>query len=371
MKTLCHTFFLSLIVFFSANTCLSDTGPFSGVYVHPSEFADAALAPKAREALMEEALDGIKACGITTVIPYATTTSGGVYWPGTEAPVAGVESWDTLGIFARKARARDLKIMPAVCVLAAGHDAPSGILKEHPDWALRDAKGSPLGWISPANAEARAWITALVLSLVKHIEPDGIMLDYMRFPSQGGVMLDPASMAAFDATAPENEATAARKARLQEAKETALTALMTDLGTALRAHNPKLRIGLYTWGANVTSGHAIAQCWPAWVRAGHLDLLNVSGYCYRDNYGDAYLEVFETRLRDAADLARQSGGAVELTFALGVKTSHGAIQSAAEMGTYLDIARRAGYPGVAAFAWRSLANFTDEAAEAGYFRLSE
>ena len=335
------------------------------------EFSDPALAPEAREALMAEALDGIEACGITTVIPYATTTSGKVYWPGTDVEMDGQAGWDTLGIFVDKARARGLKVMPAVCVLAAGHDAPSGILERHPEWALHDAKGAPLGWISPANEAARAWLTALVMSLVKHVKPDGIMLDYMRFPSQGGVALDPAAMTAFEAAAPANEGAAARKARLQQAKETALTLLMTDLGKALRAHDPKLHIGLYTWGANVTSGHAIAQQWPVWLREGCLDLLNVSGYCYRDNYGDAYLEVFEKRLRDAAELARRESAAVELTFALGVKTSHGALETAADMKTYLDIARRTGYSGVAAFAWRSLAAFKEETAKAGYLRWSE
>ncbi len=345
--------------------------PLSGVYIHPSEFTDPGLAPEAREALMDTLLDGVHSCGISTVIPYATTTSGKVYWPGTELEMDGAEGWDGLGIFTRKARERGMKLMPAVCVLAAGHDAPAGILKKHPEWALRDGKGVPLGWISPAHEAARAWVTALVMSMVNHLAPDGIMLDYMRLPSQSSVTLDPAAMAAFDAAAPENEDTEARKARLQQAKEAALTLLMTDLGKALRAHDPKLRIGLYTWGANVTSGHAIAQCWPGWVREGYLDLLNVSGYCYRDNYGDDYLKVFEKRLRDAAGLARRESDTVELTFALGVKTSHGAIETATEMGTYLDIARRVGYPGVAAFAWESLAPFARETAEAGYFRLSQ
>ncbi len=345
--------------------------PFSGVYIHPSEFSDPAVAPEAREAEMDKVLDGVASCGFTTVIPYATTTSGGVYWPGTDAPMAGVKDWDALGIFVKKARARGLKIMPAVCVLAAGHDAPAGILEQHPDWALRDEKGAPLGWISPANGDARAWVTALVLSMVKHVQPDGIMLDYMRFPSEGGVTLDPAGMTAFDAAAPGDENAAARKERLQRAKEAALTSLMTDLGRALRAHDPKLRIGLYTWGANVTSNHAIAQCWPDWLRAGYLDLLNVSGYCYRDNYGEAYLEAFEKRLRDAADLARRESATVELTFALGVKTSHGAVKEESEFAEYLAIARRMGYPGVAAFAWESVAGYADAVTGSGCFRLSE
>lgn len=343
--------------------------PFSGVYIHPSEFADPALAPEAREALMDKALDGILACGITTVIPYANTTSGAVYWPGTDAPRAGAEDWDTLGIFTKKARARDLKIMPVLCVLAAGHEKPAGILEVHPDWALRDSENKSLGWISPANEAARAWVTAQVLSLVKHVQADAFMLDYMRFPSQGGVTLDPAFMAGFDAAAPENEAPAARKARLQQAKEAALTQLMREIGTALRTHDLKLRIGLYTWGAHVASNYATAQVWPDWLREGHLDLLNVSGYCYRDNYGDAYLEAFEKRLREAGELARQCRPDVELTFALGVKTSHGAIETAAEMEDYLSIARRLGYTGAAAFAWKSLENFMEETARAGYFRF--
>lgn len=346
-----------------------DAKPFSGVYIHPSEFADPALAPEAREALMDKTLDGIQACGFTTIIPYANTTSGAVYWPGTDAPRAGAEDWDTLGIFAGKARARGLKVMPVLCVLAAGHEEPTGILSAHPDWALRDGTGKPLGWISPANEAARAWVTALVLSLVKHVQADAFMLDYMRFPSQGGVTLDPAAMAAFDAAAPGDESDGDRKARLQEAKEAALTQLMREIGGALRAHDPALPIGLYTWGANVTSGHAIAQQWPVWLREGHLDLLNVSGYCYRDNYGDAYLEAFEKRLRDAGELAQQCRPSAELTFALGVKTSHGAIETAAAMETYLSIAQRLGYTGVAAFAWKSLEKFTEETAKAGYFRF--
>lgn len=343
--------------------------PFSSVYVHPAEFADPVLAPEAREALMDETLDDIKACGFTTVTPYANTSSGEVYWPGSEAAMAGAKEWDTLGIFARKARERGLKVMPALCVLVCGHDAPGGILTTHPEWAMRNDKEQPIGWISPANANARAWLKALVLSLAAHVQPDGILFDYVRFSGEGTVF-DPAGAAAFDAMAkPENESPEARKARFQQFKEASLSQLMGELAGALRAQHPALRIGLYSWGANVSQNHPVAQRWPDWVRDGYLDLLNVSGYCYRDNYGDDYLGAFEKRLREAADLARRNG-AVELTFALGVKTSHGAIEKTEDMEPYLAIARRLGYTGVAAFAWRSLARFADEAAAAGYFRLS-
>lgn len=344
--------------------------PFSSVYVHPAEFADPALAPEAREALMDQTLEDIKACGFTTVTPYANTSSGEVYWPGSPAEMAGAKDWDTLGIFAHKARERGLKVMPALCVLVCGHDGPTGILKAHPEWAMRDDKEQPIGWISPENAEARAWLKALVLSLAAHVQPDGIMFDYLRFSGEGTIF-DPAGAAEFEAMAkPENESPEARKERLQQFKEASLSRLMAELATGLRAQNPSLRIGLYSWGANVSQNHPVAQRWPDWVRDGYLDLLNVSGYCYRDNYGDTYLKAFEQRLREAGALARQNGR-VELTFALGVKTSHGAIATAAEMTEYMAIARRLGYTGVAAFAWRSVAPFTKELAASGCFRLSE
>ena len=344
--------------------------PFSSVYVHPAEFADPVLAPEAREALMDETLDNIKACGFTTVVPYANTSSGEVYWPGSPAEMAGAKGWDTLGIFTRKARERGLKVMPALCVLVCGHDGPAGILKTHPEWALRNDKEQPIGWISPANADARAWLKALALSLAAHVQPDGIMFDYARF-SGDGTLFDPTGAAEFEAMArPENESPDAPKERLQQFKEASLSLLMAELAGALRAQHPSLRIGLYSWGANVAQNHPVAQCWPDWVRDGYLDVLNVSGYCYRDNYGDDYLGAFANRLREAADLARRNG-AVELTFALGVKTSHGAIASVSEMTEYMTIARRLGYTGVAAFAWRSVTNFTDELVKSGCFRLSE
>lgn len=344
--------------------------PFSGVYVHPAAFANPDLSSEAREGLMESTLDAIHACGFTTVIPYANTSSGKVYWPGTNLEIAGAPDWDTLGIFAGKARARGLKVMPAICVLVSGHDAPAGILQRHPEWGLYTVEGEPLGWISPAHKAARSWVTALAVQLVNHIRPDGVLLDYVRFPNRADVFLDLESGAEFDAAAPASESAGARKQRLQEYKERALTALMKDLAQALRACDASLRIGLYSWGPHVPFNHPVAQCWPEWMREGWLDLLNVSGYCYRDNYGEAYLDAFEKRLRDAGSLARQSGGGAELSFALGVKTSHGAIPDAEEIAVYLEIARRLGYTGVAAFAWGGLEPHADAASEKGYFKVS-
>jgi uncharacterized lipoprotein YddW (UPF0748 family) len=280
------------------------------------------------------------------------------------------DGWDVLGVLAQKARQRGLRVMPALCVLAAGHDTPAGILTSHPEWALRDKDAKPLGWLSPSNEEARAFMLDVVKKLVAHIKPDGIMLDYMRYPSKRDIQLDTASVTEFDKAAPAEESEAERGKRLQQYKEASLSRLMETIADYLRKEVPGLQIGLYSWGPHVPFNHPVAQPWPDWVRDGHLDVLNISGYCYTDNYGDKYLEVFEKRLRDSAELVRKSGGSVELTFALGVKTSHGSIKTAADIETYLTIARKAGLEGVAAFAWGSMKHFAGDASQSEYFRLT-
>jgi hypothetical protein len=53
---------------------------------------------------------------------------------------------------------------------------------------------------------------------------------------------------------------------------------------------------------------------------------------------------------------------------LGVKTSHGQIARAEEVGQYLRLAERAGIRGVAVFTWTYLQPFLDEVNKAGYLR---
>lgn len=326
---------------------------FCGVYLHPGEFADAALSVEQREARMDEALDKVRDCGFTALIPYANTSSGGAYWPSKHLPMAGAPDYDALGILAKKARARGLRLMPAVCVLVSGDKEPAGVLLSHPEWAVQGPDGKPLGYINPENREARAWIVAMLCEMAEHVEVDGIMLDYLRFPNRKDVQL------------PASDGTDALP--LQQRKEAALSALMAEISAAVNRLHPGIKLGLYTWGPHVTENHPVAQRWPDWVRDGHLDLLNVSGYCYTDNYGDSYMQAFEDRLRGAAELARNAGDKVAMTFALGVRTSHGAIKSASEIRDYLAVAKRAGCPGVAAFAWRSVEPYAAEIKAERYF----
>lgn len=342
------------VLLLSAAAAAAAAAPFRGVYLHPGAFADEKLTPAEREQLMDAALDKVKACGFTTLVPYANTSSGKAFWPNKVGlPLAGAPDFDTLGILAQKARDRGLKVMPAVCVLISGHETPAGVLESHPGWAVAGPDGKPRGYICASVPEARGWVVAMLADMAAHIKPDGIMLDYLRFPSSRSMRL-PNSDASGD--------------RLQQEKEAALSKLMAQISNELRARQPGIKLGIYTWGPHVASNHAVAQPWPDWVRDGYLDLINVSGYCYTDNYGDDYMKTFEERLRGAAELAQKAGGKPEMTFALGFRTSHGAIKSQAQIGEYMQAASKAGCPGVAAFAWKSVEPYTEDIKREKYFR---
>lgn len=196
---------------------------------------------------------------------------------------------------------------------------------------------------------------------------DGVLLDYMRFPNEE-VQLDPVGAAAFDCDAPPAENAADRARRMQAFKESALTELMRLLHDALEEVRANFDIAIYSWGAHVAASHHVAQPWPAWAKAGYLHGVNVSGYCYPENYGERYLREFETRIRNAKNLLDASNSEVVLSVALGVKTSHGAFASHREIPLYMDLASRAGSRGVSVFAWRSLAPWKDDVVRAGYFR---
>lgn len=345
--------------------------PFSGIYVHLAPFASGTVDGLERETRLDDALEAIVACGFTTVIPYANTSDGKVFWKGSAAAVVGNEEWELLRIFSEKARARGLTVMPAFCVLVCGHDVPAGILTEHPEWALRSADGAPLGWLSPASPHVREWILSLACHLERHLRPEGILLDYLRYPSDGTVRFDPYGEDQFEAYVQSHSPGLSRGQLVQQFKEAQLTELMKELSVALREQNPRLRLGLYSWGAHVAHNHSAAQAWPLWLERGYVDMISISGYCYKESDGEDYLAVFTRRLREAADLARSSNRRATLTFALGAKTSHGTIPNADALGTYLTLARRLGYDGVTAFAWEGLKPFAAAAASKGYFRLAQ
>ncbi len=341
--------------------------PFSGAYMHLDQMLPKNSPPPARQAALAAELDRFKSSGMRIAMPYVRDTRGGVIYESKVVPLRRQKDWDALAVFMEEARKRDIEVWPVICVVPSGHDTPAGILEKHGEWALLDKNGKQTGYVSPCNPAARKWMVASVSEVATRHKLDGVLLDYLRFPSQN-VQLDPTSAAEYRRQFPNDTSAseAERKQHMQQFKVAGLTNLAREISDEVRRARPGIKIGLYTWGPHVISGHNVSQDWQTWVRQGYIDMVNVSGYCYRDNYGSEYMKTFETRMKDAAKVWSEAGSEAELTFTLGVKTSHGQVHSAAEIGEYRRVARETGIEGFAVFTWTYLQPYLEESRQAGY-----
>jgi len=335
---------------------------FVAAYIHLQRCYSASDEFEKREQSIGKQLDLLKETGIRIVMPYATRTTGAAEYATDIVPVRTDPEWDCLAAFVRQARARDLKVYPTVCVLTSGNDVPDGILKIHPEWAVRSTEGNPLGQISPAHPEAREWVLAMLEEVVTKYQTDGILLDYLRYPNNRHARMDLLSEKEFEAEVRATEGSAVLDSSpflLLEFKQRKLTELAGMISQRLRTVRPGIHIAMYTWGPHVVSGHPVAQDWPTWAKKGYIDSVNVSGYCFPDNYGDKYLEVYEQRLVLAKQMLSEASPSCEVTLCLGVKTSHGEVKSADDINTYLEIAKKHGYRGVSFFTWSTLLKHLD------------
>ena len=319
-----------------------------------------------REKAIDRALERHRASGFNAVMPYITSTSGEASYPSRIMKKLRFKGWDPLAYLIDGANKLDLDVYPVFCALACGHDKPSGVLAEHPEWALRKPDGKPMGHICPTHPAARDWVTSVVAEVVRRYPTKGILLDYLRYYNRP-TLLDAVSEKAFEAYKTRH-ATVADTQLSQRFREEGLTALARQISGTTRALRPDLKIAIYSWGPHVASNHRVAQAWPVWSRNGYIDNVNISGYCYPDNYGDKYLDVFSRRIGDAVNLNRKSRGKAQVTFCLGIVTSHGKIKAASWIDDYLTRAAAQGATGSAVFTWSRLEPHLPEADRQGYFR---
>ena len=339
--------------------------PFLGSWMNLHHLYHKVTGKAQRYEAIDRALDGHVAAGLETVMPFITSTSGLAHFPSRVMKSGRKMDWDPLEYLVKGAGKRDLDVYPAFCSLVCGHQEPAGVLREHPEWASRHPDGKPMGHICPTHPEARDWLTAVIADVVKRYPAKGIMLDYLRYYNRPS-RLDSTSEKMFLASQ-KDRTVPAQKEALQRYREEGITKLARQISTTVRGLNPALKVAIYSWGPHVAQGHQVAQPWPTWCRDKLVDHVSVSGYCYPDNYGQDYLQVFGRRIGDAIKLNRTNGNRARMTFSLGVVTSHGKIRNASWIQEYLGRALEEGVSGVTVFTWGHLQPYLKQTIERGYF----
>jgi len=91
--------------------------------------------------------------------------------------------YDALAEYVRAGHQRGMQVH-AWFVNADVEYAPADtVLKRHPDWALRDSRGTPTDWLCFARPEVRQYNADVMLEVAKKYQVDGIHFDYIRQPS--------------------------------------------------------------------------------------------------------------------------------------------------------------------------------------------
>lgn len=312
-------------------------------------------------AAIQKALNSARKIGVDTVMPFANTMRGDVFWPSRIATGTIVAGWNPLAVMKDEARKRGMSFEPVVWALASGEEEPTGVLVSHGDWALRRMDGgAPLGILSPANPDARAWLGSLIEELVRDLQPDALWFEHLRFPLRK-VDLDPTGKAEL-AKILEATPVAERSMRALRFREESLTHLTRELSSKARAARPGIRLGVYSRGPDAVLDPLLAQAWPTWVDEGIVERVIVSGYCYREEFGDKYLNVFRERLTETLKINRGLKHPGEISFALGVKTPLGAVRNARDILEYRRVAAEVGVEGYAYFTLNTLPRFIDQLA---------
>jgi len=339
---------------------------FLGAYINMQRWFDPNDAPDAARTAIDNNLMRFQKSGLNVLMPYCTTSAGQASYPSALIHERTFPSWDPLAHFVARARQCGLEVWPVVCVLVCGTDRPAGILTRHPDWAMRNLAGEPIGYISPGHPAARQWIVSVLSEIARQYQPDGILLDYLRYHNRP-IQLDAFSMARFEKTLAALGPIDAkeRAARLQTFRETLLTELMEQIHSGLHQVKPNLKLAIYRWGPHVITSHRVGQDWQTWVERGYLDMLNISGYLYPEQNGTDYLAQLEQKLRTSKSIVKATGRPIPVTFALGVRTSHGEVHSARQISSILQAAQRAGSDGVAFYTWDYLQPWLDAVVHTG------
>jgi uncharacterized lipoprotein YddW (UPF0748 family) len=124
----------------------------------------------------EQIAADLQSRGIMEAFVMAKNPEGNRYFADSPAQL-GTEH-DVFGRIVSRLKAAGIRVHAWLPVFS---DALMAELR--PDWAMIDQSGVPsTQWLSPSHPEVRAYLAAMIRSLLSQYELDGIHLDYVRYP---------------------------------------------------------------------------------------------------------------------------------------------------------------------------------------------
>ncbi len=209
----------------------------------------------------------------------------------------------------------------------------------------RDAQGNELAWLCPAHPDNRRHMLGVVREIAEQ-RPDGIHLDYIRFPGAHACFCDTCRrqverrLGQAVTAWPQDARDAGPAADAWSAHRVAtINTFVEQVYKTVNVIDPEIVVSAAVFGGYPASVRSIGQDWGAWLRAGWLDM--VAPMNYTDDTA--------TFVRWIREQQRGPAAGQRLIPGIGVASSEAPL-TADQVLDQLLAARRLGVPGILFFA---------------------
>lgn len=272
------------------------------------------------------------------------------------------DKYDVFAELRKNCKDAGIRLGGVVCLLPEGAEKLKGILEEHPEWAMRNNKGQPMGWLDPAVPEVRAYRVKDIVEAARKYKLDDISLDYGRLssgPSDRGSEIyrkefgkDPRT---FKFATPDY-------VHWFNWESKHLTQMVKEVREALKKECPNTKLSAYVQG-NKFSGD---MAWfdnhqPSldWVKNGYMDVIYSTGYIYD-------MLQYKSWCKRQIDLFHKANPDVPCLITIGVGSSHGRLETFEELLYQINTITELGGEGAAFFRWVSLEKWADQLGKERY-----
>jgi uncharacterized lipoprotein YddW (UPF0748 family) len=275
----------------------------------------------------------------------------------------GLEGRDVLQEMVAQGHKQKIAVIPwfEFGFMLPGTTDPAGsdFAKLHPDWLTQKQDGGttwkegkdPRVWLNPFKPEVKKFIIDLVVEVVQKYDVDGIQFDdHFGLPSEFGY-----DKFTVDLYKSEHQGKLPPKDFKNEEwinwRADKITALMSELFTAIKAANPKAIVSISPNPQSFAKSFFL-QDWAKWERQGLVEELLIQ--VYRDK-----LSTFVGELRKPEVKLASQHIPVGIGILTGVKPKPIPMQ---QIQTQIDAVRREGLAGVSFFFYETLWKLTKESA---------
>jgi uncharacterized lipoprotein YddW (UPF0748 family) len=159
-----------------------------------------------------------------------------------------------------------------------------------------DFRGKPIAWLCPSHPENQKLELESMLEVARKYPVHGLHFDYIRYPGHETCYCDGCRQRFETETGqkvsdwPRECFNGARQDEYNDWRCRQITKLVAAVRAEAKKLRPELKISAAVFGAYPDCRRSVAQDWPEWVKAGHLDFLCPMDYSNSDTQFAGWVE---------------------------------------------------------------------------------